>query len=144
MVKSGYSTEKKNKILSCLKENAHIDLTVKDIERYLVEHDMKVNLTTIYRNLDKLEKDGLIVRRGDETGNKATYQYVEPDQNCHDHLHLKCSSCGKIYHMDCSFMNELKQHIFNHHGFMLECKTSMIYGTCKECCSQNFDNSDKK
>lgn len=57
MEKTGYSTDKKNKILECLKNNADSDMTVKDIEAYLLNKlDTKVNIATIYRNLDKLEK----------------------------------------------------------------------------------------
>ncbi len=144
MEKTGYSTDKKNKILECLKKHSHVDMTVKDIEAYLLnELKTKVNIATIYRNLDKLERTGQVLRHVDESGNKATYQYVGMGNRCHNHIHMKCSSCGQVYHMDCEFMDELIKHMYEHHGFILECKTSMIYGTCKNCSSQNFDNTNK-
>ncbi|MCM1083042.1 MAG: transcriptional repressor [Clostridium sp.] len=142
--KTGYSTDKKNKILECLKNNANSDMTVKDIEAYLLNQlDTKVNIATIYRNLDKLEKNGCVLRHTDEAGNKSTYQYAGSENKCHKHIHMKCSTCGQVYHMDCDFMEELERHMYEHHGFILECKTSMIYGTCKNCSSQNFDNNVK-
>lgn len=144
MAKNGYSTQKKNRILECLKNNSHVGMTVKDIEGYLInEYDLSVNITTIYRNLDKLLNEGIIIKHIVESGDKATYQYAMPEHECHNHLHLKCSSCGQVYHMDCDFMDEVKEHIYSHHGFTIECKTSMLYGTCDKCSSQNFDNNNR-
>ncbi len=138
-----YSTVKGNKILECLKYNSNSDMTVKDIEAVLKSAGLDVNISTIYRNLDKLEHQGLIIKRVDESGNKSTYQYAEPENQCHEHLHMKCSGCGKVYHLDCEFMKDFKSHMLEHHGFTLECKSSMLYGMCELCSSQNFDNDIK-
>ena len=130
---TGYSTEKRNKILEYLVSHKDEDVSVKDIEQYLKDIGMSVNMTTIYRYLDKLAADGKVLKHVEENGGKSTFQYVQPNHSCHNHLHMKCSGCGKIYHMDCSFMNEFKEHIFEHHHFVLECKTSMLYGLCEKC-----------
>lgn len=36
-----------------------------------------MNITTVYRYLDKLEKDGTVIRYASEQGGQAAYQYVE-------------------------------------------------------------------
>ena len=129
-----YSTEKRKLILDFLKKHSDEDVSVKDIENYLCnENDINVNLTTIYRYLEKLERSGSVLKHSDEKNKKTTFQYVVPDGSCHEHLHMKCSVCGKIYHMDCEFMEEFKKHIEQHHGFKLECKNSMLYGLCSNC-----------
>lgn len=130
---SGYATEKRNKILEYLITHKDEDISVKDIERHLEEEGMSANITTIYRYLEKLEADGKVLKRVGEQGNKSTFQYVKPEASCHNHLHMKCSGCGKIYHMDCGFMRDFQQHIYEHHHFKLECKTSMLYGLCGKC-----------
>lgn len=130
---TGYATEKRNKILEYLVNHKDVNVSVKDIERHLEVEGMSANITTIYRYLEKLETDGKVLKRIDEKGSKSTFQYVKPDATCHNHLHMKCSGCGKIYHMDCGFMKEFQNHIFEHHHFELECKTSMLYGMCENC-----------
>ncbi|RGY84182.1 hypothetical protein DXA21_21085 [Parabacteroides distasonis] len=37
-------------------------VTVTDIEKYLKDKGCAVGLTTIYRHLDKMEKDGIVAR----------------------------------------------------------------------------------
>lgn len=130
---TGYATEKRNKILEYLIKHNDEDISVRDIEVHLNDQGMTANVSTIYRYLEKLEEDGKILKRVSEHGGKSTFQYVNPDAECHNHLHMKCSECGKIYHMDCYFMKEFQQHIFEHHHFALECKTSILYGVCENC-----------
>lgn len=133
-MKNSYSTEKRAKIIEYLSRHKDDDVSVRDIESYIKEDaGLDINVTTIYRYLEKLEKDGKVLKHVGEGGNKATYQFIESSEKCHNHLHMKCNGCGKIYHMDCSFMMDFQRHIYEHHKFVLECKTSMLYGTCQTC-----------
>ena len=91
------------------------------------------SLTTIYRYLDRLEKDGTVIRYVSGQGSQAAYQYVEQGKGCCDHLHLQCVKCGRIYHLDCAFMKEISEHIEKDHGFELQCRNSVLYGICKDC-----------
>ncbi len=129
-----YSTEKRGMILEYLKAHSDESVSVKDIEASLNKSGEKsINVTTIYRYLDKLSTEGHVLKHTGDEGKKATYQYVNPEHACHNHLHMKCTSCGKIMHMDCGFMEEFMNHIKNHHKFTIECKTSMLYGVCNDC-----------
>lgn len=130
---SSYATEKRAKILEYLKEHRDEDVSVRDIELHLQKSGIAVNVTTIYRYLDKLEQEGQVLRHTSENGTTSSFQYVQPENACHNHLHMKCSNCGKIYHMDCSFMQEFERHIYEHHHFALSCRTSMLYGLCEDC-----------
>lgn len=131
---SCYATKKRSMILEYLMEHSDKDVTVKEIEEKLNQKEAdSVNMTTIYRYLDKLAKEGMVLKHTSENGKKSTFQYVEPSHECQNHLHMKCSNCGRIYHIDCGFMDELKEHIYKHHHFTLLCKTSMLYGICEEC-----------
>lgn len=133
---TNYSTEKRTKILDYLKDHEDMDVTVKEIEYALKEkHNLTVNITTIYRYLDKLAAEGTVLKHTDESGKTSTYQYIIPNSECNSHLHMKCSNCGRIYHMDCSFMKDFERHIYEHHKFTLECTKSMLYGICEGCAS---------
>ena len=118
MANSGYATANRKKILDFLKENHNRTLTVADIDVHLKACDSEVNITTIYRYLDKLEKEGTVIKYVAEKGSQATYQYVEQGHNCEDHLHLQCVKCGKVIHLECHFMHEILEHVEKEHGFM--------------------------
>ncbi len=133
MAGNGYTTANRKKILAFLKENGNHTVTVTDIDAYLKECDSEVNITTIYRYLDKLEKEGSVIKYVAEKGSQATYQYVESGHNCEGHLHLKCVKCGGVIHLECAFMHEIAEHVSKEHGFELQCKNSIVYGVCKEC-----------
>lgn len=133
MTKQGYRTNNRTKIMEFLQENRNKTVTVREIGIHMQDLDCPVNVTTIYRYLDKLEKDGQLMKYAGEKGEKASYQYVEPDQGCDDHLHLQCVSCGAVIHLDCHFMDEIAEHIDREHGFDLQCRGSVIYGLCQNC-----------
>ena len=128
-----YATTTRKKILEYLQQNSDRTVTVADIDTYLKSHESEVNLTTIYRYLDKLAKEGTVIKYVAEKGSQATYQYVEKGHHCEKHLHLKCVSCGCIIHLECEFMDEIAEHILKDHGFELQCKNSILYGLCREC-----------
>ena len=99
MAGSNYATASRRKILEYLKKSNDHTVTAADVDEYLKSHDSEVNITTIYRYLDKLAKDGTVIKYVAEKGCQAAYQYVEPGRGCEQHLHLKCVKCGKIIHL---------------------------------------------
>lgn len=133
MAGGSYATTSRKKILEYLMENHDRTVTVADIDQYLKEKNHEVNLTTIYRYLDKLVKEQTVMKYAAQNGSQTVYQYVETGHHCEQHLHLKCVSCGCIIHLECDFMQEIAAHILADHGFALQCKNSIIYGLCKAC-----------
>lgn len=89
MAGSSYATASRRKILEYLKNSNDHTVTAADVDEYLKKHDSEVNITTIYRYLDKLAKDGTVIKYVAEKGCQAAYQYVEPGRGCEQHLHLK-------------------------------------------------------
>lgn len=133
MAGNGYATVSRKKILDFLKQSSERTVTAAEISAYLKEQDSEVNITTIYRYLDKLEREGTVMKYVAEKGSQAGYQYVELGHRCEEHLHLKCMECGRIIHLECAFMEEIAEHIRRDHGFLLQCKNSILFGTCGEC-----------
>ena len=82
MAGSGYATNSRRKILDFLKSNSDRTVTVADIDQYLKRNGDAVNITTIYRYLDKLATDGTVMKYVAEAGGKAVYQYLELGQHC--------------------------------------------------------------
>ena len=126
-----YSTKQREAILSYLKENnAHV--TASDILLHLREQGYGVSSATVYRTLEKFEKEGIIKKMiiGDGVG--ACYQFADSDR-CSEHFHLKCIKCGRLIHLSCEFLHSMEQHIFQDHGFTVSSGRTVIYGTCNEC-----------
>ena len=133
MANSNYNTVSRTKMLDYLVSNKDKAVTVQDINQFLVEQGCGVNITTIYRYLDKLSKDGRVLKHASEDGNLAMYQYIDPTSKCDEHLHLQCVRCGKVCHIDCDTMDMFKDNVMSNHGFSIQCKNSIIYGMCESC-----------
>ena len=129
----GYNTRTRQLILDYLINNRQHAVSASNILEHLEAQGASPNPTTVYRYLDKLAKDGTVIKYVAEKGCQAAYQYVEPGRGCEQHLHLKCVKCGKIIHLECHFMEEISHRIEESHGFTLQCKNSILYGVCKEC-----------
>lgn len=125
-----YNTKQKDTILNYLKKNEDKCLTINEIYSALVK-DNNIGLTTIYRFLNKLEEDNIIKKYTDKK--EATYQYINNDE-CKNHIHLKCLKCNRIIHLDCHDANNLSKHIKEEHNFNID---STIFGVCKECLNEN-------
>lgn len=133
MSANGYNTAARSRILGFLMENKDRTVNANDILKVLNDGGNEVNITTIYRYLDKLTESGQVMKYVAENGTRAVYQYVEHNHHCEEHLHLQCTKCGAIIHLDCSFMDEIAEHISLEHGFQIQCRNSIIYGVCRNC-----------
>ena len=133
MRSGSYNTKSKQLIVEYLENNRESTVTAEDIAKYLESVGESVNITTVYRHLDRLTAEQKLMRYAKGGGKGASYRYVEADSECHDHLHLQCTRCGKILHMNCEYMNEIIEHISHEHAFDLKCGTSILYGMCSEC-----------
>ncbi|HAH61284.1 MAG TPA: Fe2+/Zn2+ uptake regulation protein [Treponema sp.] len=143
MRSSIYHTETKDLVLECLKEQKERNLSVLDIMAYLKEHGSTANITTVYRILDKFEEDNTVMRHGAEDGKKALFQYIEPQAGCMHHLHVQCTQCGRIIHLDCDTMEKAIQHISKEHGIEITCSASLLYGICSDCLKKREKAVDK-
>ena len=106
----GYNTKTRQLILDYLIRNRQHAVSASNILEHLEAEGASPNPTTVYRYLDKLA-----------------------GEHCREHLHLKCVRCGRIYHLDCHFMDEVRAHLMAEHGFTLQCEGSVLYGLCRSC-----------
>lgn len=130
---AGYQTKNRKMILDYLKENKDTTVTASDIFSFLEESHAGVNITTVYRYLERLTTEGSVMKFASEKGEKAVYKFVEPQMDCNEHLHLQCIKCGKIIHLNCEFMDAFEQHVESHHAFHILCDKSVIFGMCNAC-----------
>ena len=129
----GYNTKVKKLILYFLESRKNTSVSVQNIADYLKNSGEETNITTIYRQLEKLEEEKKLIRHSAEDGKKALFQYIADDCECLKHLHVQCTACSKIIHLDCCDSKEFIAHLLDKHGITLDCSKTVLYGLCEEC-----------
>lgn len=127
-----YKTKQREAIMNYLIQNSE-PITCMQLAMVLQSKEMSASLTTCYRHLETLYREGLIEKYTLPNEKSAYYRYVMEDPGDDVHLHLKCNKCGKLDHMTCDKTVEVLQHIFKEHGFKVETEMTFIYGLCKFC-----------
>jgi Fur family ferric uptake transcriptional regulator len=107
------------------------------VSRFAAAGETSISQTTIYRRLEKLLAQGKIRKYFLSDGESACYQYVDEDQNCREHFHLKCEVCGDLIHADCDLLDAINEHLLAEHDFQINALKTVLYGTCKKCLSEN-------
>lgn len=130
---AGYKTRQRQAILDFLIEKKDEHVTVQNISEHLEKDGSRVGVTTIYRHLDKLLEQGFVRKYTVDGSTSACFQFADPGKKCREHFHLKCESCGRLIHLNCSRTAGLCSHIFDEHGFEIDFFRTVFYGLCKEC-----------
>lgn len=133
----GYKTRQKEQILLYLTSHPEQHVTAQEISRHLNQEGSPVGTATVYRQLDQLVSDGTIRKYTIDSRTGACYEYLPDADECHRHFHLKCMQCEKLYHVTCTRLCELEQHIFEHHGFRIDQSKTVLYGICEACQKEN-------
>mgnify|MGYP001148932323 CR=1 FL=1 len=130
-----YNTKQRELILKCLSESDGEHIKAEDILDYLKSNDTPVGKSTVYRYLDALVEQNVVRKYTIEDGIGACYQFIGNDEHshCKEHYHLKCSSCGKLFHISCNFMDEINKHILDEHNFVVDNSKTVFYGLCEKC-----------
>jgi Fur family ferric uptake transcriptional regulator len=126
-----YNTKQRTLILSCLKENRGRLVTAEMIADHLEKEGNPVGQTTIYRHLDKLVKNGRVLKLSAPNGSYSCYRYLAPSEE--RGYHLVCVDCGRTSLLDCGHMDNFDAHIRLEHGFDLDHGKAILYGHCKGC-----------
>ena len=139
-----YRTKARTEMMRYLEENRLRTVSAEDILQDLQKSGLRISATTVYRNLEKLCQEHIVMKFVAEKGEKAVYQLEHAEKQCKEHLHLKCLKCGTVIHMDCGFMEEVESHLKEGHGFTLQCEGSVLYGVCDTRAKQNNEEEKQK
>ena len=132
-MKNEYKTKSRNAIFEYLKENRDRRFTARDIMDTFSDQGEEVDKSTIYRNLEKLCKEGRLISYKDKDVNGTCYQYSEGHGSCHEHMHAQCSSCGKIFHIDNNILDEAAQKMQSEYGISIDYGKTVIMCKCEDC-----------
>lgn len=125
-----YNTEQRTTLLNFLTENPDKTFSAKEIALALAgKHIAK---SSVYRNLAELESEGKIKRMSKAGSNESFYQFFD-NSECKNHIHLSCTKCGKIFHLESEQTEKLVSQVEAAGGFEISKSETTLYGVCKEC-----------
>ena len=115
-----YNTHQKDILLSFLKENKDTPMGIDELSQRLsaVCPDAP-GKSTIYRLIGQLVEKGTVKRFVRGNSRQFLYQLAGSEE-CHSHLHLKCTECGKLLHMGHSLSEQLLSDILGESDFSVK------------------------
>lgn len=135
MNKTTYRTKQKQELLEYLKSHGGEHITAGDVCEHFKQCGNPIGLTTVYRHLERMVDEGTVSKYIIDANTPACFEYVSEGEHSEDEVcfHCKCEKCGRLIHMHCDELNEIKEHLFSHHGFRVNSMRTVFYGVCKDC-----------
>ena len=124
-----YHTHQRASLLNFLKENSERAFTIEEIITNL--NNSEIAKSTVYRLMQKLVEESLVHRTVKGNSRSFVYQYIS-DEKCENHLHMKCTDCGKVYHLDSGVTSIIQNNIKSNTSFEIDSHTVLL-GKCGEC-----------
>jgi Fur family ferric uptake transcriptional regulator len=118
-------TPQRQLVLDAVRELGHA--TPEQICGHVQATAPAVNITTVYRTLDLLERLDLV--RHTHLGHGAP-NYSEQE---HQHVHLVCHECGAVTETPSDLMNGLAERLRSTAGFELDITHVALSGRCADC-----------
>lgn len=145
--KNQYNTRQHNEVLEYLKSVKGNHVTAAEVYEHLAglkecggeetstrNGGRKIGQATVYRQLERLVEEGFADKYIIDQNTPACFEYIDHEE-CGEGLcvHGKCLKCGKLFHLHCDELRELREHLEEHHGFIPDFHHTVIYGLCEEC-----------
>mgnify|MGYP001339500070 FL=1 len=125
-----YMTSQRRMLMTFLSEHPDQQFSAKEIAEHL--KDESICISSVYRNLSVLEKDGMITSVLRD-GMRDKYYRCLFSEDCRSCIHYTCIKCGKSFHMIQQNAKSLIENAENDSKFTISAEKSVIYGTCKDC-----------
>ncbi len=132
----GYKiTNQRKVVLETLYAHRKDHLTVDEVYQYVRETNPEVGLATVYRNIQILNRLGIIEKISFDDKD-IRYEIFYEDSPLH-HYHLICEQCGKVDELELDFLAHYKDFLKAEKNFEALEAQIKIYGLCRECADQS-------
>jgi Fur family transcriptional regulator, stress-responsive regulator len=121
-------TRQRRLIWEALTAEPDLHLSAEELVARVAERLPTLNSSTVYRTLDVLVDEGLVVRTA-LGGDRARY---EPAHE-HRHHHLACVRCGAVVHVHDDAVRGLAATIAERYDFDLGAGEQTLRGLCGRC-----------
>lgn len=130
-----YRTDQKKILLELLRRHCENSYSIESLMEMMEAESAGRKIpgkSTVYRLMTKLVSEGTVKRFASSGGSGFVYQIVA-GEHCESHLHLKCTGCGRIIHMQENVSEELLLRIRDSSGFSVSEEDTVIFGKCMKC-----------
>ena len=127
-----YQTRAQRELLDYLKAAPGKHFTAAEIKEHFSGEGKAIGTATVYRQLERFVEEGS-VRKFILGPNESACYAFDGDRDCASHFHCKCKKCGKLIHLDCNELLEIRDHLQDHHGFTWDAGKTVFYGICNQC-----------
>lgn len=128
---SNYATKQRAAILSYIEKMGDDYQSASEILEGLSALGEKMGLTTIYRHLKNLEKEGLVISNQLEGVASKSYRASNLGDNPENiKFYLQCEDCGKVVNFECHEIGHLYAHLQRDHCFSVNPEKTIFYGHC--------------
>ena len=128
-----YNTKQKKFLIAFFESNPDKCFTVEDICKSALDDGIRIGQTTVYRNLEALIREGIVLKRTMPEGNIAVFQSLLCETRKHDCHHLCCTDCGTVIHTDSNYIKKLLAYIGKENKFNCDIQRTIFYGLCEKC-----------
>lgn len=138
----GYKiTNQRKVVLETLYTHRKAHLTVDEVYQYVRETNPEVGLATVYRNIQILNRLGIIEKISFDDRD-VRYEIFYEDIPLH-HYHLICKQCGAVDEIELDFIDHYKEKIKSTINFDAIDAQIKIYGICGECIAKNGQSEEE-
>lgn len=104
-------------------------ISADEIHYQLKSRDIDINLSTVYRSLEKFEVKGLVEKTSLLDEDKALYAI-----NTHEHHHhLVCTNCKEVIVIPGCPLESYELEVEQDYGYEISGHKLELYGICPEC-----------
>ncbi|HHY15154.1 MAG TPA: transcriptional repressor, partial [Firmicutes bacterium] len=125
-------TPQREAVLEVLIAHADDHLSAEEIFLHTKKIYADIGLATVYRNLELLEKLG-IIHRFDYGDGQSRYEISLGEEGEHYHHHLICRECGAIGEFKSDLLETIEKRIAEDTGFAVTDHCLRFFGICAAC-----------
>ena len=94
--------------------------------------EIRIGRTTVYRGLERLQKEGAVLKVPSVEGAPAQYRFIR-DEERKNYGKLVCLECGHTIPLQCGCIDHFVGHVLDEHGFEIDQSRTIFYGYCDSC-----------
>ena len=133
-VRNQYNTRQRSRLLEYMQAVPGEHFTAKDVCDYFQACGTPIGVATVYRQLERMVEEGLVNKYIIDANSPACFEYVDRQTTCGEEcFHCKCEKCGKLIHLHCEELVQIRSHLKEEHHFTLDPLRTVFYGLCEEC-----------
>ena len=125
-------TKKKKPRLASLRGHREAAFTIEQLSAAVAADPAlpPVGKSTLYRLISQLVEEGSVKRFTKGHSRHFLYQLLP---HCGGPLHLRCSRCGELYHMEAGGSAAIIEEILSRHHFAVDGADTVLPGCCENC-----------